>query len=122
MITPTCPPPNSLPASTSLPIPSNVTYGLIHGQNPSDPAMTACCAPSALHLLAGCYEWCELPASYTNTSRALRTAAADFGSCLRSHGADVAVVGTNVSPAAGLRLSLRGVGLAALVAGCLLAY
>lgn len=82
--------------------------------------MTACCSPSGVHLLAGCYEWCELPSQYTNTSRALQTASTDFGSCLRSHGASVAIIGTNISPAARLHLSLRGVGLIALVAGCLL--
>lgn len=51
-----------------LSVPQNVTHAWIPGRNVSRP-MTACCAPNPVKISDGCYEWCELPASYTSKSK-----------------------------------------------------
>ncbi len=116
-----CPPTDVLPDTRSLPVSPVLNYVFVPGTNTSDAAMVACCAPYAVSLLAGCYEFCVLADQYTNTTEVRRAAIATFAACIKAHGSD-ALVGGNVSraaPTAAGRLSLRGVALVALVAACL---
>jgi hypothetical protein len=116
-----CPAPGNLRDTRSLPLPTDIDIVLINGQNASDKAMTACCAPNTVNLTSGCFEWCQLPSQYTNTSGARQIAASSFGTCLRLNGESVPIVGTNIKNFAGqLQLSLKMASIIALLVGGLL--
>ena len=116
-----CPALNALPNLNDYPISSKVDYVYIHGQNVSDAAMTDCCAPNSVNLVDGCYEWCELPARYTNTSMARHNAMADFNTCLQRNGKKVLILGANIRSSAPIpRVSLRAVAVVALIASLFL--
>ncbi|KAM7189669.1 hypothetical protein V8F33_009917 [Rhypophila sp. PSN 637] len=42
-------------------IPKDIDVVMITGNNVSNPAMNACCAPNKVQLLDGCYLWCKIP-------------------------------------------------------------
>ena len=69
----------------NLPIPQNVTYAVIPGQNTSDPWMVRCCQPNPVQIVNGCWEWCYIPATMSNdtTSSAIEF---DFDNCLQLNG------------------------------------
>lgn len=117
-----CLPPDRLPDPSSLPISSVLNYAYIHGQNASDSAMVACCAPLAVQLLDACYEYCILPAQYTNTSDARHNATASFTSCLKDHGGHALAVGVHVSAATSSCLPVRIAGILAFCFAYLLLY
>lgn len=75
---------------TDLPIPDNVTYTVIPGNNASDPWMVDCCAPNTVHVISGCWEWCEITsdmASFNISSPDDHTAQvnAAFSTCLTAN-------------------------------------
>ncbi|CAK7235496.1 hypothetical protein SBRCBS47491_009312 [Sporothrix bragantina] len=113
--TATCPPGNSLPEITTLPIPLNVSVVVIPGSNASDPAMVACCSPNPVSVVEGCYEWCHLPQQLNNDYQW-------FDSCLVMNGRNInksSITGFHSANAALGRLSptttVAGLGVWALV-------
>jgi hypothetical protein len=60
-LTSTCPPADELPQFDGLSIPANITTVFTPGSNALVAAMAACCAPNAIQVAAGCYQWCEVP-------------------------------------------------------------
>lgn len=76
MATTTCPT-NAIPEDANLDIDSDSAFAVVPRGNTTDTDtpdawMVTCCAPSPAHLagdggLTGtCWQWCDLPASYTN--------------------------------------------------------
>jgi hypothetical protein len=64
-----CPSGNTAPANNSLPyLDTSLNYCFITGQNLSDARMTSCCGSNPVQTLSGCYEWCQIPDSYFNST------------------------------------------------------
>ncbi|KJR82130.1 uncharacterized protein SPSK_03711 [Sporothrix schenckii 1099-18] len=70
----TCPGAGVLPDLESLPIPHDVPVAVIPGTNASEPDMVACCSPNAVHVVEGCYLYCQAPPANPDLS--------SFGNCL----------------------------------------
>lgn len=109
----TCPPDNTLPDFSGLPIPANITTVFVPGRNASDPAMVACCAPNAVHVAAGCYEWCEVPKARLEKGGSSQGQIQDeFLVCLRANGRNsTRIIGANKASAAPRRPTAWGIGL-----------
>ncbi|KAK3322515.1 hypothetical protein B0H66DRAFT_206639 [Apodospora peruviana] len=95
--------PNVLPVTESLPIATDITYGLISGNNVSDAAMVSCCSPNPVNLVNECVLWCELPERYLNaTTSSTNSLLSEFGRCLKrsDEGGPMAfIVGAHMSSA-----------------------
>jgi hypothetical protein len=48
--------------------------------------MVACCEPSRVQIVDGCWLWCELPASYFNGSASHEIVESATSACLRANG------------------------------------
>ncbi|KAI5859633.1 hypothetical protein GGS23DRAFT_584391 [Durotheca rogersii] len=107
-----CPSSNSLIEPPPHP-PASGDYFLTHGQNASDPAVTACCAPNSVHLIDYCYLWCEVPQSFANDS----VNAAAFQLCVANHGGEATVV---VEGRVATSNALRTAGIAGLLTAAIL--
>ncbi|KAK1856076.1 hypothetical protein CCHR01_01290 [Colletotrichum chrysophilum] len=78
----TCPT-NEIP--DALPIPKDMTYVVIPGQNVSDPWMVNCCHPNPVNLVNKCWEWCQVPDAIKQ-DRSESEILSVFSSCLRAEG------------------------------------
>lgn len=55
----------ALPDFASLPeIPKNLTVAATPGTDPGDEPFNGTCSPSPVHVIQGCYLWCEIPQRY----------------------------------------------------------
>ncbi|RYO87093.1 hypothetical protein DL766_003549 [Monosporascus sp. MC13-8B] len=80
----------------ALSIPQNITYAVIPGQNIS--AMATCCLPNPVHVVDGCWEWCQIPSAIAGDSDS-GGIMLDFGNCLN-------VNGRNISQSNGLAIHM----------------
>jgi hypothetical protein len=79
-----------------LPIPSNITYAVIPGQNASVPWMVNCCDPYPVQLVESCWLWCQVsPGTGSRANASDDAIFSSFSSCLRLNDRDL-----NVSSAA----------------------
>lgn len=53
--------PDGVPESSSLSIPSNITFAFIPSINTTNKALVACCDPNPIDIADGCFAWCEAP-------------------------------------------------------------
>lgn len=53
--------PDGVPESSSLSIPSNITFAFVPSTNTSNKAFVACCNPNPIDIADGCFAWCEIP-------------------------------------------------------------
>ncbi|KAL7620664.1 hypothetical protein AAE478_009659 [Parahypoxylon ruwenzoriense] len=98
-----CSPPNTLISSPPRP-PASGDYFLTHGQNTSDPAITACCAPNSVNLINDCYLWCEVPPTFANNS----ANAPAFQECVTQHGGNTTIIVVGVGNTGARTMSLAG--------------
>ncbi|CAK7213490.1 hypothetical protein SCUCBS95973_001811 [Sporothrix curviconia] len=80
-------PTNSVPAT--LPIPQNITYVVIPDGNTSDLWMASCCQPNPVQVVNDCWQWCAVPAVYTNGSVSPDDIAFRFDDCFLAAGRDI---------------------------------
>ena len=81
----TCPlGPSAAPSIAALPVPQNINIILRPGVSTTREAMAACCAPSPVQLVDGCYLWCEIPARYFNNSASHDAVVGQMTSCIRA--------------------------------------
>ena len=81
----TCPlGPSGVPAIAALPVPQNINVVVRPGVSTTKEAMAACCAPSRVQIVDGCYLWCEIPARYFNHSANHDTVVQQMTSCIRA--------------------------------------
>ncbi|RYP80506.1 hypothetical protein DL769_002445 [Monosporascus sp. CRB-8-3] len=71
-----------------LSIPQNITYAVIPGQNIS--AMAICCQPNPVHVVDGCWEWCQIPSAMAGDSDS-GGIMFDFHNCLDANGRNISL-------------------------------
>lgn len=106
----------SLPSYNALGLSPSLNVVMVPGNNVSDAAMTACCAPSSVNLVDTCVEWCEIPKSYFNQSSTWTQAGVEdeFHACLldngRVPGKTLIITGYHFGLAPSVRPSLHSLG------------
>ncbi|KAI2620119.1 hypothetical protein GGS26DRAFT_313090 [Hypomontagnella submonticulosa] len=104
---------NSLPASESLGIASDITVGFVPRDNQTEEAMARCCSPNTVNLVDDCVLWCELPDQLAADQIA-------FNTCLRQTWNESGISGIHkASTAAVTSPNLGGLGMLILIVGFL---
>jgi hypothetical protein len=76
----------------NLPIPGNIAYAVIPGQNASAPWMVNCCDPYPVQLVESCWLWCQLsPGTGSHANASVDAIMHDFESCLDDNRRDLNV-------------------------------
>lgn len=92
---------DTLPDTSLLDIPKNITYFVLAGQNATE-ELAECCDPNPVQLANGCYNWCEVPAHYLAKNTVTRESLnADLGGCLVRNGGERFLAGAVLASAAG---------------------
>ncbi|POS72422.1 hypothetical protein DHEL01_v209178 [Diaporthe helianthi] len=66
--------PDGVPASSTLQIPSNITFAYVPSTNTSNQAFVTCCDPNPVSIADSCFAWCEAPPALASSQ--------DFSNCL----------------------------------------
>lgn len=84
----------AVPEPINLGIDSHSPFAVVPRRNYTaidtpDEWMTACCAPNAVHIATDnstgpCWEWCQVPAQYTNWTSDSNQMSGQFFSCIRT--------------------------------------
>ncbi|KAG8158655.1 hypothetical protein KVR01_011777 [Diaporthe batatas] len=72
--------PDGIPESSTLNIPSNITFAYVPSTNTSDQALVACCDPNPVSVADSCFAWCEAPPGLASLE--------EFSNCLVNHEGD----------------------------------
>ena len=112
----TCPlGPSALPSITTLPIPQTINVVVRPGVSTTKEAMAACCVPSRVQIVDGCYLWCEIPGRWFNHSANHDTVVQQMTACIRAENKGVNItdeaIGTGFQFSAAGRVGVvKGVG------------
>ncbi|KAK3307656.1 uncharacterized protein B0T15DRAFT_493121 [Chaetomium strumarium] len=120
--------PDAIASEATDPVPKDINYVLVPGTNVSAPWMVECCTPNPVSLIAGCYVWCEIPASrvFAGKDGKLDT---DIDSCMRAKGRAVnessitayhVVNGAAYGRVAAARMGMKGLGVWVLLVSVLM--
>lgn len=72
--------PDGIPDSSTLDIPSNITFAYVPSTNTSSQALVTCCDPNPVSIADSCFAWCEAPAELASML--------EFTNCLTNNEGD----------------------------------
>lgn len=73
--------PDGLPDSSTLNIPSNITFAYVPSASTNNEAFVACCDPNPVTVADSCFAWCEAPTTLASIQ--------DFSNCLINERDDI---------------------------------
>lgn len=113
--------PGALSGFESLPIPSDLTVGMVPRDNVTEYAMSVCCGTNSVNLVDDCVLWCELPPNTKANANNASDAEAQFTSCVSNLRKSFGIIGTHTAsaPSSLKAPSLLGVGVLTMVLGWL---